>query len=108
MSGEPAPEGSPGPEDDAGGRDWGAVGGGVLVGFLTWTFAMVGVAMATFGNTGPANGPLTWVLVAVFLGAVGLIVWPRTRRVGKGLLLGVAIGLVVAGGICIPLVVSGG
>ena len=79
--------------------------GGAVTGFLMWVFAMVVVSMATVdSDTTPEALP--WVLGAVVLCAVGLIVWPRTRRLGEGLLLGIAIGLVVAGGVCIPLVVT--
>ena len=74
---------------------------------MLWLFAMVVVVTATYDSTGGTiDGILLWVLVAVFLCAVMLIVWPRTRRLGQGLLLGFAIGLVVAGGICIPLSVG--
>ena len=42
--------------------------------------------------------------VALLAASVGLIVWRRTRRLAQGFVLGAAIGLVVAGGLCIPLV----
>ena len=64
------------------------------------------VVVGTLDSTGSIDGVLTWSMLAVFLAAVGLIVWPRTRRLGQGLVLGIAIGLVVAGGICLPLVLG--
>lgn len=89
------------------GRNWFTVLGGAVLGFLAWFLAMVVVVIANYDTTGGMiEGVLLWVLGAVFLSAVGLIVWPRTRRLGEGFLLGFAIGLVVAGGICIPLSVG--
>ena len=115
MSGEPPPATPPpGPSPEpAGGppggsteREWTVVFGGAVLGFLAWAFAVGILALSSgvFDTPGTSGTVVTWSLIAVFLCAVGLIVWPRTRRLGKGMLLGVAIGLVIAGGLCIPLI----
>ena len=108
MSGEPP--GGPDQENPSNGngrrsgRDPGAVVAGALLGFIAWGFAWAFVFFeSAMGGTSSTVDPLlTWTFVGVFLGAVGLIVWPRTRRLGQGFLLGLAIGLVVAGGLCLP------
>jgi hypothetical protein len=93
-------EGSPG-------RNRGTVIGGAVLGMFAWFFIAFVATMATYGSeSGSTSGWLLWGFVAIFACAVGLIAWPRTRRLGEGLLLGVAIGLVVAGGLCIPMIVS--
>jgi hypothetical protein len=80
--------------------------GGAVLGFLVWVFGVgiVVLSSGVFDSPGASATVVTWSLVAVVLCAVGLIVWPRTRNLGKGMVLGVAIGLVVAGGLCIPLI----
>lgn len=82
---------------------------GAVLGFGGWvvmTFVLIIVTGNIDAGYGQSGTILTGWLIAVFLGAVALIVWPRTRRLGQGLLLGTAIGLVVAGGLCIPLMVG--
>ena len=86
------------------GRDPGAVVGGALLGFMAWAFTWLLVSF----DSATVSPLLTWASVGVFLVAVGLIVWPRSRRLGQGFLLGLAIGLVVAGGVCIPLMMTAG
>jgi hypothetical protein len=80
--------------------------GGAVLGFLVWVFGIGILALSSgvFDSPGTSGTVVTWSLIAVLLCAAGLIVWPRTRRLGKGMVLGVAIGLVVAGGLCIPLI----
>lgn len=83
--------------------------GGAALGFLSWVLAMFVLIVSTYSSTGGTiDRFLPWLLGAVLVGAVALILWPRTRRLGEGLLLGFAIGLVVAGGICLPLVLGAG
>ena len=91
-------------------RDWAVVFAGAVLGFFAWVFLAFVLFIATGSiaesTPGATEALVTWTLVAVFVCAVGLIVWPRTRRLGQGLLLGTAIGLVVAGGLCLPLLVA--
>ena len=90
-------------------RNWAVVFGGAVLGFFAWVFLtfVLFIATGSIAESTPATEALvTWTLVALFVCAVGLIVWPRTRRLGQGLLLGTAIGLVVAGGLCLPLLVA--
>ena len=60
------------------------------------------------GPEAPAGNPFpsAYLLVLLLLASIGLIVWRRTRRLAQGFVLGAAIGLVVAGGLCLPLVSS--
>ena len=81
---------------------------GVPIGFVAWvigSFAVLAVTGTLAGTTGGDTLALV-VLVLLLLGSIGLIVWRRTRRLAQGFVLGAAIGLVVAGGLCIPLVTS--
>ena len=80
---------------------------GIPLGFVAWvvgSFAVLAVSGTLGGGTGAGSAVALAVLVLGFLAAVGLVVWPRTRRLGQGFVLGAAIGLIVAGGLCIPLV----
>ena len=85
---------------------WPLVVVGIPLGFVAWvvgSFAVLAVS-GTLANTGAGSAVALAVLVLGFLAAVGLVVWPRTRRLGQGFVLGAAIGLIVGGGLCIPLV----
>jgi hypothetical protein len=80
---------------------------GLPLGFVAWvigSFALLAVSGTLANDTGAGSTVALVVLVLVFLASVGLVVWPRTRRLGQGFVLGAAIGLIVAGGLCIPLV----
>lgn len=81
---------------------------GIPIGFVAWvlaSFLLLAVTGTLAGTSG--NNVLALVLLVALLAAsVGLIVWRRTRRLAQGFVLGAAIGLVVAGGLCIPLVSS--
>ena len=80
---------------------------GIPLGFVAWvvgSFAVLAVSGTLASSTGAGSAVALAVLVLGFLAAVGLVVWPRTRRLGQGFVLGAAIGLIVAGGLCIPLV----
>lgn len=107
-SGE-VPEGPPGRGRGGGWiSDGAALGAGVL-GFLGWilVFWVVVVATGSFdGPTGAGGTVYYGLLVALLVGALGLLVWPRTRRAGQGLVLALSVGFLVAGGICIPMVVG--
>lgn len=95
-------------EPEKPGLQWILVVVGIPVGFVAWvlgSFLLLAVTGTLAGTSG--SNVLALVLLVVLLAAsVGLIVWPRTRRLAQGFVLGAAIGLVVAGGLCIPLVSS--
>lgn len=99
-----------GPEGRSGPRRyyWSLVVVGAVIGFVLWVGVSVLVVIAT-GFAEPV-GTAPWlaivVLGAIFVLAVASIVWPRTRRLGQGIILGLAIGMVVAGGLCIPLLIG--
>lgn len=79
---------------------------GIPIGFVAWVIGsilLLGATGAMAGASGSNVLPLV-LLVALLVASVGLIVWRRTRRLAQGFVLGAAIGLVVAGGLCIPLV----
>jgi hypothetical protein len=117
----PPPDGSEAPVPREGGAElnpyagpqeprlqWILVVVGVPVGFVAWvvgSFAVLAATGTLAGSTG-GNTLAVVVLVLLLIGSVGLIVWRRTRRLAAGFVLGAAIGLVVAGGLCIPLVTS--
>jgi hypothetical protein len=80
---------------------------GIPLGFVAWvvgSFAVLALSGTLASSTGAESAVALALLVLGFLAAVGLVVWPRTRRLGQGFVLGAAIGLIVAGGLCIPLV----
>jgi hypothetical protein len=106
------PDAAPAPEARTGQPplQWILVVVGIPIGFVAWvvgSLLLLGLTGASpVGGTSGSN-VLTLVLLVVLLAAsVGLIVWRRTRRLAQGFVLGAAIGLVVAGGLCIPLVSS--
>jgi hypothetical protein len=90
----------------------GAVIGGAALGFFGNVFVFIAISSAFWGLTGGSSrtGELVVSVVAVLaLPAIALtlMIFPRTRHAGAGLLLGVAIGSVIAAGLCAPLIVSG-
>ena len=91
------------------GVHWALVLVGIPIGFVAWvvgSFAIIGVtgALASEGSSSPTQALAVRVLLLLASG--GRIVWRRTRRLWQGFVLGAAIGLVVAGGLCIPIVSS--
>jgi len=88
------------------GIHWALVLVGVPIGFVAWVIGSFLVLMVTgtMGGSSGGNVVALVLLVLLLLASVGLIVWRRTRRLAQGFVLGAAIGLVVAGGLCIPLV----
>ena len=90
------------------GIHWALVLVGIPIGFVAWVLGsfLVLVLAGTMGGSSGGNVLALVLLVLLLLASVGLIVWRRTRRLAQGFVLGAAIGLVVAGGLCIPLVSS--
>lgn len=88
------------------GIHWALVLVGVPIGFVAWVVGSFLVLIVTGTMAGDSGGNLVALvlLVLLLLASIGLIVWRRTRRLAQGFVLGAAIGLVVAGGLCIPLV----
>ncbi len=101
----PPGEYQPGSPPPPGARiHWAIVFGGLVIGAVSW------VAFGIFLSVLNPNGSSVVYQVgflAMFLGALGLIIWPRTRRVGQGLVLGIAIALVIGAGLCVPVAFSG-
>lgn len=85
---------------------WALVLVGIPVGFVAWVFGSLLILNLWSSSSGFGSTGALAVLVVFLVAAVGLIVWRRTRRLAQGFVLGLAIGLVVAGGLCIPLVSS--
>ncbi len=81
---------------------------GIPVGFVAWVVGSFLVIIATGTMAGSSGGNVVALvlLVLLLIASIGLIVWRRTRRLAQGFVLGAAIGLVVAGGLCLPLVSS--
>jgi hypothetical protein len=81
---------------------------GIPVGFVAWVVGsfLVIIATGTMGGSSGGNVVALVLLVLLLIASIGLIVWRRTRRLAQGFVLGAAIGLVVAGGLCLPLVSS--
>jgi hypothetical protein len=88
---------------------WAAILGGIMLGFTAWVFMSFVVILGSSFGTGvspAADAVVPWVFIAIIALAVGLVVWPRSRPLGKGFLLGNAIGVIVAGGLCVPIIFS--
>ena len=85
---------------------WALVLVGIPVGFVAWVFGSLLILNLWSSSSGFGSTGALVVLVVLLAAAVGLIVWRRTRRLAQGFVLGLAIGLVVAGGLCVPLVSS--
>lgn len=108
----PPPVGPPGPVNPYGSAQpsryhWFAILGGLILGFFAWVIMSFVVILGTYygqGTNPTADAVVPWLLLAILAGSVALIVWPRSRALGKGFLLGIAIGMVVAGGLCVPLI----
>ncbi len=86
--------------------------GGAVLGFAgSWVlFALVVMAMYTAYGDSTSTGQTVIAFTALLaLPVVGLalMVSPRTRHAGAGLLMGVAIGSVVGAGICGAVIGSG-
>ncbi len=90
------------------GIHWALVLVGVPIGFVAWVVGSLLVLTAAGNLSDPSVGSVVAlaVLVPLLVASVGLIVWRRSRQFAQGFVLGAAIGLVVAGGLCIPLVTS--
>ncbi len=84
-------------------------GGGSLVWGLVLGFAATAVGIFTpliYDIYDPANYEglwALWLVPIVLVVGVGLTVARSTRRIGGGLLLGWAVGLVVSAGVCFSL-----
>ena len=76
------------------------VGIGVVVGFLADPLVTTLLASA-FGPGDSAWWLLTFLVLPV--ACLPFLVWPRSRQLGAGLLIGVALGAVVFAGSCIGL-----
>ena len=88
---------------------WAAILGGVVLGFMVWVFmSFIVIIGSGFGEgvSPTANAIVPWVFLALIGLAVALIVWPPSRRLGQGFILGSAIGMIVAGGLCMPIVIG--
>lgn len=89
---------------------WALILVGVVIGFPLWVVvSFVAILSTGFseGGSGVAGSVAVGGLVVLLLGAVGLIIWPRSRRLGQGIILGIAIGMVVGGGLCMPILFAG-
>lgn len=112
TSGRPLPPGHrevvPHAEPARPGIHWALVLVGVPIGFVSWVVGsfLVLAATGTMANSSQGKVIALVALVLLLVASAGLIVWRRTRRLAQGFVLGAAIGLVVAGGLCIPLVSS--
>ncbi len=101
--GQVAPDGAEQPSR----YHWFAILAGVVLGFIAWVIMSFVVIIGTYygqGTNRTADAVVPWLFLAIIAGAIGLIVWPRSRPLGKGFLLGSAIGMIVAGGLCVPLI----
>ncbi len=116
MSADLPPHGPPPPTNPYGGPPpsrryhWALILVGVAIGFVAWVVVSFTAIISTgFGesSTGLSGTAAVVFLVALAAGAVGLIVWRRTRELGQGIILGIAIGMVVGAGLCAPLLLSG-
>jgi hypothetical protein len=88
---------------------WALVLVGMPIGFVTWAVGSVMLlSIMSSTDSSVSNSVAVAVLVVLLMASIGLIVWKRTRRLAQGFVLGLAIGLVVAGGLCVPLVSSVG
>ncbi|WP_377644145.1 hypothetical protein [Oryzobacter terrae] len=89
---------------------WALVLVGLVIGFVLWVVVSFAAIISTgFGESsaGASESVAVVFLVALFGGAVGLIVWRRSRELGQGIILGIAIGMVVGAGLCAPLLLGG-
>jgi hypothetical protein len=94
-------------------RAW-AVIVGIVVGLVvTWVWVvvvlLVGYGTATSSDVSSnATGVVVVVLaLAPFVGAILLLCFRRTRQLGAGLVMGVAIGTLVLAGVCGSLFIPG-
>lgn len=85
--------------------DKGALAGGVILGFVASWGMFAFLAFATYASYGDTSSTLPTLvpiagLVALPVVSGLLMIRPRSRRAGAGLLMGVAIGSVVGAGVC--------
>jgi hypothetical protein len=94
--------------EPAGWLNWWLLLIGMPIGFVAWVVGSFLVLVVTGNMADPTGGNVVALVLLVLLlvASIGLILWRRTRRLARGFVLGAAIGLVVAGGLCIPLVSS--
>ena len=77
---------------------------GILIGAVApWFFSLVPLIL-TNGNTAAGYGLYAWVLVP--LAGIVLLVVPRTRRWGLGVLIGFFGMLIIGAGACLTIVVG--
>ncbi|WP_392544750.1 hypothetical protein [Oryzobacter telluris] len=104
------PSGRPHQPPSTGRYHWALILLGVPIGFVLWVVVSFVVILGTsFGDTTSAvpQAAVIGLLAALLAVAVGLIVWRRSRQLGQGIILGIAIGMIVGGGLCLPIVLSG-
>lgn len=74
---------------------------GVVLGFVA---TAIGIFTPLIYESANYEGLLAlWLVPIVLVVGLGLTVAQSTRRIGGGLLLGLAVGLVVSAGVCISL-----
>ena len=77
---------------------------GIILGTVLWSGILLGMLSLADTATVFYNLPAEAVYVGVSLLVAGLaiaaIIYPKTRQLGAGLLLGIAIGAVVWAGLC--------
>ena len=86
-------------------------GGGLLMllGILVGATALYAIYFGTTsgiapdeGYKTPLAGPAVFIPIGVYLAIAGaLAVWPRTSRLGAGLLIGLGVFTLLGGGICV-------
>lgn len=76
--------------------------GGFVIGAAAWMILQLALFAMVDDNVGVVYGFVTAPLVV----AVGLLISPRTRQAGAGLLLGVAVSTIVFAGLCIAILAS--
>jgi len=93
-------------EDTPAGRrtSTGQVIGGAVLGFIaSWLLAIItGFALyTTYGDSNSTTVSIYSALALPAIIAVALLVAPRTRYLGAGLLAGFAIGYILGAGVCV-------
>lgn len=112
---DPPPPGSPSanPYGDAAPvrrYHWALVLVGLVIGVAVWVVVSVVLVLSvSFGeSTGGSGDTVVLVLLGLLaLAAVGLVVWRRSRELGQGIILGIAVGMVVGAGLCGPILLAG-
>ncbi len=92
-------------------RAWPVVGGLVLGAVVCWVWitASLILGLGTAYSTSSDVVAVVAVAVAALPVVVGivLLVRPRTRQLGAGFLMGIAIGMIAGAGVCASLFVPG-